>query len=93
MPYSELVDFAPGLQVEEIATMALVAVAVVVDVDSPDLAGWKVVEADLKEEEELETVLCVGETASEVVLANSNFEMPIVETAILSVALEVELVG
>lgn len=73
--------------------MALVAVAVVVDVDSPDLAGWKVVEADLKEEEELETVLCVGETASEVVLANSNFEMPIVETAILSVALEVELVG
>lgn len=88
-----MVDFAPGLQVEEIATMALVAVAVVVDVDSPDLAGWKVVEADLKEEEELETVLCVGETASEVVLANSNFEMPIVETAILSVALEVELVG
>lgn len=93
MPYSELVDFAPGLQVEEIATMALVAVAVVVDVDSPGLAGWKVVEADLKEEEELETVLCVGETALAVVLANSNFEMPIVETAILSVALEVELVG
>ena len=54
-----MVDFAPGLQVEEIATMALVAVAVVVDVDFPDLAGWKVVEADLKEEEELETVLCV----------------------------------
>jgi hypothetical protein len=73
--------------------MALVVVVVVVDVNSPDLAGRKVVEADLKEEEELEAVQCVEETALKIVLANSNFEMPIVETAILSVALEIELVG
>jgi len=43
--------------------MALVVVVVVVDVNSPDLAGQKVVEADLKEEEELEAVQCVEETA------------------------------
>jgi len=73
--------------------MALVVVVVVVDVNSPDLAGRKVVEADLKEEKELEAVQCVEETALKIVLANSNFEMPIVETAILSVALEIELVG
>jgi len=42
-----LADFAPDLQMEEIATMALVVV-VAVDVDSPDRAGWKVIEADLK---------------------------------------------
>lgn len=38
-------EIAPDL--EEIATMALVVV-VAVDVDSPDRAGWKVIEADLK---------------------------------------------
>jgi hypothetical protein len=41
-----LVDYAPDLQVEEIATMYLVVVVVAVQVDSPYLVGWKVVEAD-----------------------------------------------